>query len=243
MRTEKFRDITLTRLDDGTVIAVSCDSCGAVGEKEGDALCCPAKITGRYTARGALMEVLAVGAQPAVLTSAVCNEPQPTAEHILSGIREELKSAGLQNVFVNGSSEKNMPTVQTGLGVTVIGVCREPELKIQPPQPGDVLLVCGLPKMGGEVVLGEDGEIADYNCLRTLVQCESVRQIVPVGSRGIAAEAAELGNFVPVGSPAVDLQKSGGPSTCLIAAVCPQAVKELVRALKVPASVVGTFVS
>ena len=219
----------------GVGLVVACDSCGAIGEKELDVVKVPARLTGRFAARGALLEVLATGAQPQIVAAAVCNEPEPTGSELLKGVKDELKSAGLGTLPIAISCEKNMSTRQTGLGITVVGLVDGAALRITSTRDGDSLYCLGLPLVGAEVRDADDPEIIQASDVRRLLEDPAVHDIIPVGSRGILGEihllreammlsfvpeaqrfagACPEGHFKLVG--ALDINKSGGPATCLI---------------------------
>lgn len=178
-------------------------------------------ITGRLTTRVALLEVLSSGAVPQLMTVAISNEPYPTGERILKGVQEELDSAGLTTLPMAISTEKNMLTQQTGLGISVIGVSEKHLLRIGTTQSGDDVYCLGLPKVGPELNNPEDTEIVQVKDMQFLLDISGVRDIIPVGSRGILTEAQQLAtnlNCQLIIDPAcgLDLYKSAGPSTCLI---------------------------
>ena len=82
---------------------------------------CTPLYSGSIYNRVALMECISVGAKPKALTAAICNEPDPTGKEILVGISNELKNL-FPKLPVTISTEKNMPTCQTGLGITIVGL-------------------------------------------------------------------------------------------------------------------------
>ena len=233
------RDVEVTFANDVGLV-VACDSCGAIGEKELDVVRVPAGLTGRFAARVALLEVLATGAKPQIVTAAICNEPEPTGGKLLEGVKDELESAGLGTLPIAISCEKNMSTRQTGLGITVVGLVDAAALRIAGTRDGDSLYCLGMPQVGPEVQDADDPEVVRAGDVRRLLEDPSVHDIIPVGSRGILGEIRQLvevmelafaageqklaGEFsdknkIPVGSP--DIHKSGGPATCLIFSAAP----------------------
>jgi hypothetical protein len=81
-----------------------------------------------------------------------------------------------------------------------------------------------LPKVGHDIKLEGEEEIVDYATISYLSGLEEVYEIVPVGSKGILFEAvllAETNGFRLNVEKCinVDILKSAGPSTCVIAAV------------------------
>ena len=214
------RDVEVALINSKQYLVAACDSCGAVGMKELDELRVPWSITGRFTARVVLLEVLSTGAVPKMMTVSISNEPHPTGDEILKGVKEELASARL-TLPMAISTEKNMTTQQTGLGISVIGVAEMKQLRIGTSQPGDDIFCLGLPKVGSEVNNPEDLEIVQIEHIRVLLADRGIHDIIPVGSKGIRKEAQQLADTVDsrlsVDSTCVlDLDKSAGPSTCLI---------------------------
>ena len=217
----KGRDVEVIALDGRKCLVAACDSCGGAGSKEFDVVKVPPYITGRFTSRVSLLEILATAAKPLLLTVASCSDPHPTTTGILEGVKDELKSLNLSETPVVVSSEKNIPTSQTGLGITVVGICERESLRIATSLPGDELYCLGLPKVGSEVVIHDDLEIAHGTHILELLTIPGVHDIIPVGSRGIRKEAESLASelsclFVPATLVKVNLDKSAGPSTCLI---------------------------
>ena len=215
------RDVEVVSINQAQYLVASCDSCGAIGMKDLDAFKITWSITGRLTTRVALLEVLSTGAVPQMMTVAISNEPHPTGDRILEGVREELESAGLTMLPMVISTEKNMFTQQTGLGISVIGVTEKKQLRIGTAQSGDDVYCLGLPKVGPEIDNPEDSEIVQVKDIQFLLDISGIHDIVPVGSRGIRSEALQLATNVNCRlivdpSCVLDLDKSAGPSTCLI---------------------------
>ncbi len=228
------RDVEVT-FADGLCVVVACDSCGAIGGKELDVIRVPPYISGRFTTRVALFEVLTTGVQPRIGTVAICNEPNPTGEEILRGVRDELNMAGVGPLPIAISCEKNMPTKQTGLGITLVGMGEVGDLRIAATKPRDNIFCLGVPKVGSEVDSPDDPEIVQAEHLRLLLKERKVHDIIPVGSQGIlgeihilatalnlsfiAANRPDLGQFLDVGHNSLEtpnIRKSGGPATCVI---------------------------
>lgn len=215
------RDVEVVSINKAQYLVASCDSCGAIGMKKLDALKISWFITGKLTTRVALLEVISTGAMPQMLTVAISNEPYPTGDELLKGVKDELKFSGLNNLPMAISTEKNMTTKQTGLGISVIGVADKNKLRIGSAQPGDDVYCLGFPKVGAELNNPEDPEIVQVKAIQVLLGISSIHDIIPVGSRGIRWEADQLATTVNcrlrvVSSCALDLDKSAGPSTCVI---------------------------
>jgi hypothetical protein len=217
---ETARDVTVVRQAGGFLVT-ACDALGAIGSKPADVVPASPEICGAYTLRVCLSELAAVGASPLLVMSLVCNEWEPTGRRILDGIRAELEDDSYPDVPVSGSSEQNMPTTMTGLGIAVVGTVNS--LRWRRTAPGDRLVLIGLPWVGPEV-LDHAGELLKPQTVRFLVGQDGVGDVIPCGSRGIRHElevlAAEAGVEVVLREPVtIDLDKSAGPATCALVSV------------------------
>jgi ribosomal protein L14 len=217
----KNRDVEVVFPEEGLCLVAACDSCGAVGAKELDIVKVPAEVTGRFTARVALLEVITSGAIPQLITVAVANEPEPTGTRILDGVRAELEAAGLEKIKLAVSTEKNIPTRQTGVGISVIGCCRPDSLRLGKTEPGDFIYALGKPKVGSELSDPEDPEIIQIRHLAGLLHNQTIHELIPVGSGGISHECRLLlqevaGRLQFIPDCPVPLGKSAGPATVLL---------------------------
>lgn len=224
MNVQKVRDLTLVDLGQQRTMVIACDSCGGVGMKERDVLQVSPHITGRYTARVAILEVLCTGAEVICLTSTICNEMNSTGKDMIEGIRAELQEAGINNVVLTGSTEENFPTVATGLGVTAVGMIQSNQLKVNSIKQQALLVALGQPKVGQEVLAGGGNDRVHYQLIKQMLKDDEVYEIIPVGSKGILYEMQELArnnrlNLIVNPDMKLDVMKSGGPSTAVIAAV------------------------
>jgi hypothetical protein len=202
-------------------LVTSCDTLGAIGSKPADVVSSSEEICGAYTLRVCLNELVAVGASPLLVMSLVCNEWEPTGRRVLDGIRSELEEDGYPNVPVSGSSEENMPTTMTGLGIAVVGFAAV--LRWRRTVPGDRLVVVGHPWVGADV-LNHASELLKPTALRSLLGQDAVGDVIPCGSRGVRHELEVLARESGVGivvnkGNSVDLDKSAGPATCALVSV------------------------
>ena len=213
-----FRDIQVFRLDGG-FLTIAADTLGAIGEKSGDRFRVAPEICARMTARVCLMETLAAGARPFALTALTCNEREPTGMRFMDGIRRELKDAGFPDLPVGGSTEDNMPTNMTALGITLLGQCESLSWRLA--EEGDGVYLLGRPYVG-EDVLAHFDELPDVLLIRRLRESSHVGDMLPCGSRGIARELEVLERETGLSvrrDPGIDrafLQKSAGPATCVV---------------------------
>jgi len=240
---ESRRDVMLVRLDKSRILVVGCDASAAVGPKPVDVLRADAGTVGKFAARVALMEIIAVGAQPICLSVTLCVEPLPTGREIVEGIRSELKRSGLEDVSIVRSSEKNFSVRQTGVGVTVVGLTDD--LKIGRCKRGDMVIALGHPCVGFEVLRGERAKsIADLADVNALLRLPFVHEIIPVGSKGILKEAKVIAadselRFLPEEDVRFDMNKSAGPATVVLTAIPPSNWEELQEIIDKPLSPVG----
>lgn len=224
MNVKKIRDLTIIEISNEQSIVIACDSCGGIGFKEGDSLKVSPFFTGRLTARVALFEVLCSGARVITLADAVCNEMNPTGNEIIKGIKAELKCAEISNIVLTGSTEENIPTISTALGITVVGIALNKELKINKVKSGAIIISIGIPRVGHEVNFQSDNENVSYDLIRKLLNEKNVLELVPVGSKGILYEAKALSEsngfaFKQNDNILIDVKKSAGPSTVIIVAI------------------------
>lgn len=215
------RDVEVVFLNEAQCLVAACDSCGGVGMKEFDDVKVSWRITGRLTARVALLEVLSVGAIPRMITVAISNEPKPAGEEILKGVNDELNAIGLPLLPMAISTEKNIPTKQTGLGISAVGLCEKDKLRIRRSNSGNSIYCLGLPKVGSELKGSEDPEIIQGSHVLKLLESSKVYDIIPVGSKGIRGEAETLAKIIGAelildSHCELNMDKSAGPSTCVI---------------------------
>lgn len=239
------RDITLLPVSQEELMVIACDSCGGVGNKPEDVVQVPPEITGYYTCRVALMEVLSVGADIRLVIDTLAVEWRPTGEKILAGIHQCLEEAGLsKTVSLNGSTEENFVMTQTAMGITVIGGVSRERLLSGISQENDWVVSVGLPKVGHEIIHPVDEEVVLLKDFITLRSTVGVKDIIPVGSRGVGHEAQLLGQLnelqIDWQSPSpVDIHKSAGPATCAVAAMTREAYEELAKKLTCPLHPIG----
>ncbi len=239
-------DITVMQIPTGHAIVVGSTSSGAVGPKPQDKVKVKGRIVGKFLARVALMDVVAVGAFPVLLSVTLGVEKEPTGHEILEGIRSEAVVLGLDpNQVVLEKTEENFATAQTGAGLTVVGFANQDDLRLGKTVPGDLLVAVGKPKVGEEVIPAEvHGEIADLRNMATLSQRRYVHDIVAVGSQGIAHEARMMAFAVGrqlkfAEQTAVDLEKSAGPASVVLVTLDPKRLEDLVLLLQKPVTVIG----
>lgn len=239
-------DVSILKIPTGHAIVTGSTSSGAVGPKDHDRVKVDGQVLGKFLARVALMDVTATGAFPVVLSVTLGVEKEPTGSAILEGIRREARSIGLDpNQVLMENTEDNFETVQTGAGLTVVGFANEGELRLGKTMPSDLIVAIGKPKVGEEVIAAEaHGEIADLKNVTQLSQRKYVHDIWPVGGFGIASEARMMAYGVGrqirlVEVKGLDLNKSAGPATVILASIDRDRLEDLTSLIPKPINVVG----
>lgn len=239
-------DVTIMKVPTGHAIVTGSTSSGAVGPKLMDKVKVDGQVLGKFLARVALMDVTATGAFPLLLSVTLGVEKDPTGDQIIEGIKREARLLGLDpNQVLMENTEDNFETVQTGAGLTVVGFVNEEELRLGKTSPGDLIVAIGKPKVGDEVIAAEArGEIADLKNVAQLSQKKYVHDISAVGTLGIANEARMMAFAVGrqlklYDVQGVDLDKSAGPATVVLATVDREKLEELTALIRKPINVVG----
>ena len=239
-------DVSILKVPTGHAIVAGSTSSGAIGPKEMDKVKVDGRILGKFLARVALMDVSATGAFPLLLSVTLGVEKEPTGNAIIEGIQGEARSTGLDpNQVIMENTEDNFETLQTGVGLTVVGFANEEELRIGKTLPGDLIVAIGKPKVGDEVIAAEArGEIADLKNVTQLSQRKYVHDIWPVGGFGIASEAKMMaygvGRQLKICEvQGLDLNKSAGPATVVLATIDRDSLEELMSLIPKPINVVG----
>jgi len=245
---ETARDVSVFEFSNDSVMVVGCDSAGGIGPKPLDKVKVSGYTLGRFIARVALMEVLAVGALPVCLTNTLGVEPDPTGFEILDGIKSEVQLARLgSSLVITGSMEKNVSVDQTGIGVTVVGLASKNELKIGVSKPGDLVVAVGIPSVKNEVLVAEEQrKIADLEDLLRLMSCDFVHEVIPVGSEGVMHEVNVLArdsrlNVKLAEKPEVEILRSAGPATVVLVAISKNDVNKLSEFIDKPLNILGSF--
>lgn len=227
----RVRDLSVLSIAPGVLLVVACDSNGGIGPKAHDTVCTSGYELGRLAARVPLEEIIACGATPILLIDTLNVERELTGAAIIAGARDEMRDAGMDPLHsLNGSTEENVATVATGVGIVVLGLATDERFRPGRVRAGEVVLCVGVPKSAPRYsVVSDDPAILRPSAVRQLAGLDVVGDILPVGSRGVAAEAHDLAafagmTFVPSASPAIDLTASGGPGTCCLVAVPPEAI-------------------
>lgn len=218
--TNKYRDLSILPVSQEKWLVIACDSSAGIGEKAEDAVRIDPAVTAAFCLRVPLMELICYGATPIAVIDLIGNEKEPTGDQMLKGIKAELTRAELSTISLNGSTEENMPTKTSSVGITVIA-------EITAGKENFVLQeACSLLQLGepyvGEMVVKNQHTIFSYPLVKTLRQEVGVLDMLPVGSKGIRYEAqlmTENSDFQVEFLTEENLDCSAGPATVILLAV------------------------
>ena len=218
----KYRDVSFEVMTETEYLAIACDISASIGYKPDDVLEVDPRITSAYSLRVAMLELLAVGAEPFLLVSLCGNEWEDTGLKFYEGIRSELALAGYSNLPINGSTEENMMTTMSSIGVTLLGKVSIQHALIRRIKSGQHCYQCGYPYLGPDVLTHRE-EIPTYDDVRYLHSLEGVSEIVPIGSKGALNEARQTADanaytFEVLQDETVEQvgQLTAGPATSLL---------------------------
>ncbi len=219
------RDLLYVPLGVDDVMVVACDSDGGIGSKPADTVAFDPTELGRFAVRVPLLELVAAGATAVVVVDALSVEREPTGAAILTGVLAEAASAGVSADGVTGSTEDNVPTVATGIGVTVIGRATVRSLRAGRARAGDHVLLLGHPKSAPvDDVRVADPDILTVPALIAALALPEVHEALPIGSGGVTHELRQLAASAGVAYAVlphwpVGPDQTGGPSTAALVAV------------------------
>lgn len=244
MDIKQIRDITIINFDENKYLGLACDSCGGIGYKEQDVVKASPQLTAYQTGKVVLAELMSMGFTPFILANGLAVEMNDTGKQLIEGFNEILSKLSF-SVHLTGSTEENIKTVQTAMGVTCIGFCDKDKLKFNKTKSGDICLLIGLPMVGNEVLQNPD-KILDIDDFEKLFLCDYIKEMLPVGSRGVEAELNDLLkynglNFKYESNISIDLKKSGGPSTSCIVTLSKENLEKVTSIIKKPINIMGTF--
>lgn len=212
-----MRDILTIPFNDVDSLIIACDNSGAIGMKEDDHVHVPYETVAYYAFRVAVMECMAAGGEPisVVLHNFCGNEPW---EELVSGIQNGLHELNLSNVLITGSSESNFLLLQSAVGLVVLGkktIARTTEMAYSEHLK---FAVIGIPLVGNEVIEQND-QVAPLSMFQEVSKVKEI-MIWPVGSKGILYEMNQMFQDERFSDErvisTVDINKSGGPSTCFL---------------------------
>lgn len=214
----QFRDLTIIETMPEQTIIMAAESSSSIGEKPGDQLYCPTEITAKFAVRVCLVELLSQHAQPQTIFTLIGNEKEPTGRIMWAAIREELAELPIKHdIILNGSTEDNMVTNETSIGVVATGVIDGP-FERPAYEKTKMLVQVGEPYVGPAVLENLD-KMPTYADIYDWSSQPEVIDIIPVGARGSQADVTALAskhNLNFKRKEASWLNNSGGPSTSFV---------------------------
>jgi len=193
----------------GGLIATT-DNAAAIGEKPQDIVSASDKLTAYFTARVTFLEQLAANALPTHIILANFSGDTAWSRYV-AGIQQVFEEAALICPQIDGSTESNMPTLQSALSVTMLG---EPQKRTSYELEHLSWYTYGLPLIGNEV-LAQPEDVAQLQAIYHAWKEEIVQQVWPVGSKGLQAEFTRLFGRIHVES-VLNIEKSAGPCTVVL---------------------------
>ena len=200
-------------------LVIACDSVGGIGPRPADVVPVPGDVVAHFAARVPLLEVLCSGARPIALINTLCHD-LAAAQPFIDTFRQVAAEVGIASEAVTGSTEENVPSPATGVGVTVIGAEEQP-LIAGGGRDGDVVVCVGWPRSapGDQLYIGHP-DIVPLDTVKDLVDSGLVHDALPVGSRGVSYETGQLAHSAGLSvdwlSHPLPSDASGGPATCVL---------------------------
>lgn len=243
-------DTTVERLRDLLIIdgryVVATDSIGGIGDKAEDSVYADPRTVIHFALRVPLLEVICAGAQPIVIVDSLGVEMEPTGALMIEEVRRVGQLVGVDPQGITGSTEDNVPTRATGLGVTVIGRLASGHGRCA--RIGDVVVCVGLPLSAPthDIYIGHPDQVRIED-VRKAVESSLIHDALPVGSKGIAWELTQMAQtagleYAWTGDAQERLVGSGGPSSCVLLACRPGDRDELAQLFPgTPSAVVATM--
>ncbi|MEK9198714.1 hypothetical protein ACH0B5_05090 [Ureibacillus sp. 179-F W5.1 NHS] len=198
-----------SKVDENTVVTM--DNSGCIGEKQLDVVYATNEVTAYYTTRVALIEQWCAGAHPSNIFMANFTSDAAWDDYI-KGIKRAFDEIEDTMPPIKGSTESNFQSLQSGLSLMMIG-----KIQFDLDTKNCDWYVIGKPLVGPEVI-DEEKHVAKLKELYQLLKRGIIKQVWPVGSKGIQAELERIfpGKEVTCSLP---LHKTSGPSTSVIVAV------------------------
>ncbi|QAV27047.1 ATPase [Neobacillus thermocopriae] len=207
-----MRDVLCVPFDEQHELVFAADCSGGIGLKQYDVVQAPYDVVSYYGARVSLMELMSIGATPKafVLQNFVGDR---SWDALVTGVQQTMVELQL-SLPITGSSESNMPLMQSAVGVVAVGTVRKEEKRINITPMDARWAVIGEPLVG-EAVIRKKDRIIPLSLFRMLLQVDGVYEIIPVGSKGISHEWKLMHGERPLRC-SLPLHASAGPATCVL---------------------------
>ena len=190
-------------------LIVSTDNSGAIGQKKQDVVNVPDDVTSYFSGRVTLLEQWAAGAEPEAIILHNFSGEEAWNRYVV-GIQRIFDEIGIEIPKITGSTETNIKTLQSCIGITMIGN----SIKELPSETNLKWFTYGKPLVGDQLIAQSD-KVASLKTIYKAMQQELIARIWPVGSKGIAKEVESL-----LGNRSFrcewDIHASAGPSTVVL---------------------------
>lgn len=247
----RHRDIQLIEKDNESYLAIACDVSGAIGPKVHDVIKLSGEIAGYYATAVPIIELLAIGAKPISVIDTLGVEMNGVGQKVILGVQKAMVEGDIGIECLTGSTEDNMPTTSTTIGITVISDLSKVLLETYKPRIGQEVYVVGLPKMGEEFledeIMASKGEVITIEAVKKMRHQSGVGHMLPVGSKGIAYELETMLKMYGLSiSQEVDhglnLLKSAGPASCMLVTSNDGLLQELKAEVSQPLTYIGRLI-
>ncbi|MCX8001302.1 MAG: ATPase [Anoxybacillus mongoliensis] len=207
-----MRDVLCVPLDEENELVLATDCSGGIGLKQDDVVNVPYDVVAYYGARVAWMELMSIGATPKAFV--LQNFVNDHAWHALvAGVQQTMEELQL-SLPITGSSESNMPLMQSAVGFVAVGTVRKTEKRINFTPTDACWAVIGEPLVG-EAVIHKKDRMIPLSLFRMLLHVDGVYEMIPIGSKGIWHEWKLIHGDKPIHC-ALPLHASAGPATCVL---------------------------
>ncbi len=220
---ERFRDLLTFKTPLNIVVA--CDSVGSIGSQQNDQIKVSSATSMHFALRVPILEIICAGAKPFLIVDTLTQDSEVSRPMIEEVIRIGA-SIGVDRKAITGSTEDNVPSTETGIGIVILGT-KDSSLTTRASS-GDVVICVGLPLSAPRDLLYPDHpEQIRIDEAQSLASSGLISDAVPVGSKGISWEASEMARasdteFIDYSNPGVSFTDSGGPSSCVLFAIPPR---------------------
>lgn len=208
-------------------LVITSDNSAAIGQKEHDVVSVADEVTSYYSTRVVLLEQLAAQALPEEIVLLNFSGADSWSRYV-AGIEKVFEEVNLPLPTISGSTETNMPTLQSGFGITMIGRMQHP----QPDLNGLRWFTYGRPLVGNQLLVNIE-QVADLSLIYRLLSNDKITQVIPVGSKGVRHELTQIidADASYLQQIPYDLHASAGPSTVVLLAVTEEQQVELEKLL------------
>lgn len=209
-------------------LVITSDNSGAIGEKELDVVRVPDDVTSYYSTRVTLLEQLANQAIPKEIILLNFTSEEAWDKYV-TGITRVFDEVQMTVPAISGSTETNMPTLQSGFGITMLGEKQRPFPNLSELH----WFTYGLPLVG-EQLLQNVHQIANLQIIVEALKNQHITQVIPLGSKGLQKELEQLDlfNVVDLKNVPYDITASAGPSTMVLIGLTTEQVANISKILQ-----------